>query len=293
MARRRERGSSPGLRPERAAPNRLRVPARRISRAAPGRPAASYSLPSTSNASSRIPLRRGGGSSPVTTPGGNGPVVRFSGTRRSGLSRYAIAHRIARHSAIPALRRVVVLDDPGQELVSGPMLRAQSVGRPLMPREDKISRARARRTSGDFSEPMIGRHVDATARAAPGPDDRHRAREQSVCDGGSKPIRASCRGDHLRRGRLPRRERRRERISSRKRRRDLRSRGGPSRRLLLEAAQDHALDDRVEARRDRRGRRRRVLGVLSPQLRQRRAVEGLPTRVELVENEAEGVDVAP
>ena len=62
--------------------------------------------------------------------------------------------------------------------------------------------------------------------------------------------------------------------------------------LLLEAAQDHALDGRVEARRERRRRGGRSSACLRLQLLQRRAVEGLAAREELVEHEAERVDVA-
>ncbi len=108
-------------------------------------------------------------------------------------------------------------------------------------------------------------------------------RERSLLAGGR---------NHFRRRRLARREGRRERIAAGKRRRDLRRRGGPRRRILLEAAQDHALDDGIESRRDRRGRGRRVLGVLALELLERRALEGLAARVELVEHQPERVDVA-
>ncbi len=100
------------------------------------------------------------------------------------------------------------------------------------------------------------------------------------------------RGDHLRRRRLAGGQRRRQRIAARQRRRDLRGRRRTGRRLLLEAAQDHALDDGVESRRDRRRGRRRILAVLALELLERCAVERLAAGVELVEHQAQRVDVA-
>ena len=82
------------------------------------------------------------------------------------------------------------------------------------------------------------------------PDDRARTTtsatsSQHAFAGESAPCFAGG-GDHLGRGRLARGERRRERIAARQRRRDLRAprraaAPGPS-----QAAQDHALDGRVE-----------------------------------------------
>ena len=99
--------------------------------------------------------------------------------------------------------------------------------------------------------------------------------------------------DHLRRGRLARGERRGERVAAGQGRRNLHRRGRPRARVLLETAQDHALDGGVEAREDVRRRRRRLLLVLAAHLGERRRVEGALARRDLVEDEAERVEVAP
>ena len=69
---------------------------------------------------------------------------------------------------------------------------------------------------------------------------------------------------------------------------------GPRRRVLLEAAQDHALDGRIEARRDRSRARsaapRRACAASSASVA---ASKALAPGEELVEHEAERVDVAP
>ena len=61
---------------------------------------------------------------------------------------------------------------------------------------------------------------------------------------------------HLRRRRFAGRERRRQRIAARQRGGDGQRRGGTQRRIGLEAAQDHALDRRIEIAHDGRRRRR-------------------------------------
>ncbi len=100
------------------------------------------------------------------------------------------------------------------------------------------------------------------------------------------------RGHDLGRRRLPRRERRFERVAAREHRRhDVRGRRPPPR-LLLEAAQDRPLDRRVEPGHERRRLDRPLVAVLARVLRERLALEGAPARVELVEHEAERVDVA-
>src|SRR4030095_1804923 len=101
----------------------------------------------------------------------------------------------------------------------------------------------------------------------------------------------ACRGDHLGGRGLAGGERGLERIAARKRRGDLRHRRRPRRRLLFQTPQDDPLAVRSHARRNLRKRRGRLLGVLAPELSECRAVEGLATRVQLVENEAPGGDV--
>ena len=99
-------------------------------------------------------------------------------------------------------------------------------------------------------------------------------------------------GDHLGRGRLAGGDGGGERIASGQRGGDGGDGARPRLRVLLEAAQDDALDDRVEPRRHRRGRGGLLLGVLAPPLGERRGLEGLASGEELVEHEAERVDVA-
>ena len=110
--------------------------------------------------------------------------------------------------------------------------------------------------------------------------------------GGERPF-FSGRRDHLGRRRLARREGRRERVAARERAGDLHGRRRPRARVLLEAAQDHALDGRVEAREDVRGRRRRLLLVLAAHLGEVGRVERPLAGRDLVEDEAERIEIAP
>ena len=110
--------------------------------------------------------------------------------------------------------------------------------------------------------------------------------------GGERPF-FSGRRDHLGRRRLARREGCGERVAARERPGDLHGRRRPRARVLLEAAQDHALDGRVEAREDVRGRRRRLLLVLAAHLGERGRVERALAGRDLVEDEAERVEIAP
>ena len=76
--------------------------------------------------------------------------------------------------------------------------------------------------------------------------------------------------DHLRRRRFAGGERRRQRIAARQRRRHRQRRRRALRRLALEAAQDHALDRRIEIADQRRGSRDRPRLVQLDQLVERR-----------------------
>ena len=101
----------------------------------------------------------------------------------------------------------------------------RGVGGPSEPAPWRISRARSRRTSGDFSNRRTG---DVRARRQEDRErERHREAQRSRARraGSSSPLLAR-RGDHLGRGRLARRERRRQRIAARQRRRDLRAEAG-------------------------------------------------------------------
>ena len=103
---------------------------------------------------------------------------------------------------------------------------------------------------------------------------------------------AAGRGDHLRRRRFAGGERRGERIAARQRR-GHRERGrGPLIGLRLEAAHDRALDLRIEALDDGGRRQDARLLALVDQLREVLAVERALAGEDLVEHEAERVDVA-
>ena len=104
---------------------------------------------------------------------------------------------------------------------------------------------------------MRGTEEEAAPTASDGTTARH---AQAAPSGIASPL--AGRRHHLGRRRLARRERGRQRIAARRAPRPPR---GPTRaapRVLLEAAQDHALDRRIEVG-DQLGRaRRRLLAVL-------------------------------
>ena len=79
--------------------------------------------------------------------------------------------------------------------------------------------------------------------------NRHAAAESRAFAGGR---------DHFRRRRFTGRQRRGQRIAARQRRGDRERRGGTPRRIGIEAAQDRALDRRIEVADDRRRRRASV-----------------------------------
>ena len=96
----------------------------------------------------------------------------------------------------------------------------------------------------------------------------------------------------LRRGRLPRRQGGRERVATGQGRGDGERRGRAQPRILLQAPQDRALHRRIEIA-DDRGRPRRILFLVLPrQLDRALSAERAPSREQLVEHEAERVDVA-
>src|SRR5207302_2278442 len=82
------------------------------------------------------------------------------------------------------------------------------------------------------------------------------------------------------------------RIASRQRRGHGGDGARPRLRILLEAAQDDALDDRIEAGRYGRRRSGLIFGMLAPPVGERGRLEGLASGEDLVEHEAERVDVA-
>ena len=90
-------------------------------------------------------------------------------------------------------------------------------------------------------------------------------------DARGNALRLSCGRHHLRRRRLARGQRGRERIAAGQRRGDRERRRRPLRRIALQAAEDHALDRRIEIADDRRRRRDRRLLALGDQLGQVRA----------------------
>ena len=104
----------------------------------------------------------------------------------------------------------------------------------------------------------------------------------------------SARGrDHLGRRHFSRGQRRREGIAARQRESDLRGGGGPLQGFFLQAPQHHALDRRVHVPKDGRGCGRRFLSVLLAVTGDRHGLDRAPARVQLVEDEAERIEVAP
>ena len=100
-------------------------------------------------------------------------------------------------------------------------------------------------------------------------------------------------GDELGRRRLAGGDRRLERVAAREHRGDDEGRrGGGASRLLLEARQDRPLDGRVEVGHEHRGVDRSLVAVPARELGEALALEGAPPGDELVDHEAERVDVA-
>ena len=125
-------------------------------------------------------------------------------------------------------------------------------------------------------------------------DDQQPERDGEARDGAERPQRARRAGrrDHFRRRRFARGERRRERIAARERRRD-RQRGRRTLRgIRFQAAHDRAIDRRIEIAHDLGRLRDAVLLALGDELRQVASFERAAPGEELVEDEAERVDVA-
>ncbi len=108
----------------------------------------------------------------------------------------------------------------------------------------------------------------------------------------TQPLGRAGRRDQLRRRGLARCDRGLERVAAGEHRGDDEGRGGPALRVLLEAREDRPLDRGVEVGDDRGGLDRPFVAVLARQLREPLALEGAPPRDELVDQEAERVDVA-
>ena len=103
---------------------------------------------------------------------------------------------------------------------------------------------------------------------------------------------AARRSDHFGRWRLAGGDRSGERVASRKRGRHGRDGARPGLRILLEAAQDDALDRGIQARRHGRRGGRRLFAVLAPPIGEVGCLECLAPGEDLVEHEPERVDVA-
>ena len=96
----------------------------------------------------------------------------------------------------------------------------------------------------------------------------------------------------LRRRGLPRRDRRLEGVAAGEHRGHDEGRGRAALRVLLEAGEDRPLDRGVEVGDDRRRLDRPLVAVLARELREPLALEGAAPRDELVDQQAERVDVA-
>ena len=117
-------------------------------------------------------------------------------------------------------------------------------------------------------------------------------RQQGYADDGPQlPLAARC-GNHFGRWRLARRNRGRQRVAPWERGRELRRRGRALPRVALETARNHAFDDRIDPRPQFGGCGRCGTFFLLAQLRQRRRVERTLARVQLVEHQAERIQVA-
>ena len=108
----------------------------------------------------------------------------------------------------------------------------------------------------------------------------------------AQPLGVAGRGDELGRRRLARRDRSLERVAAGQHRRRGERRGRALARLLLQAREDRALDARVEAPNQRRGLDRPLVAVLARELGEALALERPPAGDELVDHEAERIDVA-
>jgi hypothetical protein len=134
-------------------------------------------------------------------------------------------------------------------------------------------------------EPAIG-HCDA--------DHQESDRERQTRDGAAGIQRAYGPGGrhHLGRRCFTRRERGRERIAAGERRRDGERGRGTLRGIRLEASHDRAIDGRVEVAHDRRRLRHARLFAHRDQLSEVAPFEGAAAREELVEYEAERIEIA-
>ena len=121
--------------------------------------------------------------------------------------------------------------------------------------------------------------------------DHHRREAQP---GGARPqpLALTSRGDELGRRRLAGRDRRFERVAPGEHRGHHQCRGRPFARLLLEAGEDAALERRLEAGHQRRRIERPLVAVTASELGEALALEGTTPGHELVDHEAERVDVA-
>ena len=209
---------------------------------------------------------------------------RNQGRRRLTIDeRHGVSREIGRESAVPAspIEEGSVGSEPVR-VVGGPpephalkdLPRALAKDLRRLLEIDEVGDVRARRQEDGEAERR-------------GESEKEPARLRRL-----EPTLLSRGGDHLGRRRLPRRQRRRQRIASRQRRRHLRRRGRPLSGILLHAPQDCPLDGGLHSRDQRRRTRRRILRVLAPIVRDAARVERPLARVELVEDEAQRVQVA-
>ncbi len=115
--------------------------------------------------------------------------------------------------------------------------------------------------------------------------DSHRNQDtgqQGHGDAYAQACTLACRGDHLRRWRLPRGQRGGQRIASRKGGGHRESRCRAGRGIHFQAAQDHAFDRRIHVANQRGGGQRRSAGSHAYQIGQRRGLKGRLAGEELI-----------
>jgi hypothetical protein len=200
-----------------------------------------------------------------------------------GLDRREISNAFGRREVIGTVAQEVVLPLPPGRRVGGRGRVAEPLHDLAGAVEERVGALRQGRKTEVRREGRENQDED---------DNGDGGADQGPGAAGRERALFSRRRDHLGRRRLSRRQSRRERIAAGKGRGDLRHRGGAPRGILLDTAEDHALDDRIEPGGNRRGKDRGFLRVLALQLLKARSVEGLSSGVQLVEDESERVDVA-
>ena len=201
--------------------------------------------------------------------------------------------RVPRGEGVPARGRLVLLPHLAQVApVHGeaPCVVDRGLGRGHAPHE--VARAVLEHGRGLPDRDALAAAGSSGPRAARAARPASTAAEQAPGDPGPQALGLPRRRHELGRRRLARRDGRLERVAAGQHRGDDERRGGAAPRLLLEAGEDRPLDRGVETGHEGRRLDRPLVAVLAHELGQGLALEGAAARVELVQHEAEGVDVA-